>query len=1094
MDENNPLFDLCKIKIELLFLNENFTNLHNYEKELIFYMNKYLWRIEMDTQPPNTTKDERDSEKSSRFTFFEFYTKYLNIKTSNISDTSLLTNKTDFYCNLLFIFEQKEELNKNEEIKYDLMKILLNRNTPKELSHLLIICNDNLDLGFLSNILDKNTYDKISLWEIGNIKKIHKNLEHVLKDIIIKYRIHALNQKIDVNIKDKNFIDENLKIRKNLDILDAYIKIGNYTKSIEHLEELKKTFKIPKELCLLNEYNVVINFLIDYNNDFIDDTNNKMKYKKEIENNFLKVIDDYRNLNQLYLMVNSYLKLLYYLSYFNSIEMKPRISEIIFNLIKEKLHDESKSKLVSNIKFLAYLNISHIYNKINFKRKFFFFLYKAYHNYSKNYNKNDLYGNSSYIDLLIKNIEKYFMNKNNNNNINDIMNYYNYNYETFLELSKIVKLSHYNPRKFIYAKDLNNKNANENDDIDKGPLFVSSIFEGYEQVLQHIRWVKIQMPIYNDLIAYYKGIKNYDKTTFYSLLLLQICNNILNKENQNKYINFIQKKSSKIKFINSYNVVNIPFLLKIIPQRADIKFDFPENIEELKDDLFIYNPWIKKNEDICYYWTLNSIQTIKFHLYNPLNVEISIYQIQLIYDCKNKNNKNNNLFNFFPCSIILPPNQLIEYNYKFKPLKEETFDIIGVEYYLEGVKIKQYIKKDGNGLLFRYINRVENLFNAKIKDNISLNNIKIYPEIPLVQLIPLNEELIEDTSLALFLFQKYKFNFEIHNLSNKSIKEINLVVYAYKKEDYKITLYEGILKDDNNKEYIEPNKSRQFSYDFIQKKSYIHIEFMFYYTFEDENNKNKIKPYLYFKKRLKYKNIFSFTDPEIVPIYSNINFKKILSLEKNYSKYFTSIISNNFYFSFILNFLSTNKIILYEIYCFNKEEDKNILLDKGEFQNKKTLKIFIDKSNKLSNEYIKWKIKDSNIEGVINCFDLLRNIFNIKVQQIFDFNIIKNVYEDFVEFIYEVKNNDKFSYFNMKLKILIYQEDNKNLNMSISLDDNIFVDGQMIHLIEEIKTQEKVSKKIKLFPKKGIIFNTTFLLIDQCKGVLYMPSFFISHK
>ena len=105
MDENNPLFDLSKIKIELLFLNEKFTNYHNYENDLIFYMNKYLWKIQMDNSIQNKIKTDNNPKQ---FYFFEFYTKNLNIKYSNIPDTNLLSNKTDFYCNLFFIFDDKE--------------------------------------------------------------------------------------------------------------------------------------------------------------------------------------------------------------------------------------------------------------------------------------------------------------------------------------------------------------------------------------------------------------------------------------------------------------------------------------------------------------------------------------------------------------------------------------------------------------------------------------------------------------------------------------------------------------------------------------------------------------------------------------------------------------------------------------------------------------------------------------------------------------------------------------------------------------------------------------------------------------------------
>ena len=1094
MDENNPLFDLCKIKIELLFLNENISNLQNYENNLVFYMNKYLWKMKIDNSIFNPSKEEDEPENPSQFYYFEFYTKNLNAKSLNIPDSNLLSNKTNFYCYLLFIFDTKEEFNSKDGSTNSIINMLSSRSTPNELSHLLIICNKNLDLSFITNILDKNTYDIINTWENNNIKKNHKDLEKVLKNILVKYRIYAINKKLDIDEK----INEDLKIKKNLEILDSYIKIGNYQKSIDYLRELKRSFKLPKVLALFNECQVLLNFLIDYNNSYIKG-DCKMEYKKEIENGFLDAIEDYRYLNQIYLMVHAYLKLIYYLSYFNTIKIKQNINDIIYDLYDEKMDDDSKSKMFSNISFLIYLNLSHIFNKINFKRKFFLLLFRAYKNYLNNYKLNESYGNLSYIDLLIKNIEKYFL----KDNTNIDLNYYNYDYGTFLQLCNLIKKSHYNSMNFSFPN--NNeieqeKNTDDNFYLNKGPLSISGIFKGYHQVFHHILWELIQKKIYNILMKYYKGIKNYDKTILFSLELLQICYNILPTEKQTKFINIIQKKSSKIKYINSFNVVNIPILLKIIPLPSEIKFDYFENNEEKGDDLFIFNPWSKKNEKkINYYWTLNSIQSIIIIVYNPLSIEITLNEIKFLYNIKNKNSDNNNLFNFIPCSIVIPPKHRIEYKFHFKPSFEEIFDIIGIEYFFQGVKLKQYIKESGNGLLFRYKNMIDDLYNSSKKDNISLNNIKIYPEIPLVRFIPLNSELIEDTPLSLFIFQKYTFNFDIFNISDKPIKQINVAIYAYKKVDYKISLYETVLKSgDNqiNKPYLEPNKRKKFSYDFIQKKNYIKIEFILYYIYYDEEkkNQNKIKPFLYFKKDLNYRNLFYFSNPEINPVYTNMNFKKILTLEKNYSRYFTSIISNNFHLSFALKLLFLcDKKVSFEIFSLDKNENKDSLLDKGEFTKDKNFKIFVDKSKKISKTYIFWKIEENKIEGIINCFDLLRNIFNKDVEQNFDFDIIKNIKEDYIDFMYNIQNNTKFSYFNMKVKILLYQEDSKNINMSISLQDDIFVDGQLIHMIDEIKPREKISINVRLYPKKGTIFSTTFLLIDQKSGILYMPSFSVSH-
>ena len=229
MEENNILFDICKIKVELLFLNEHFQNIQNYEHNLIFYLNKYLWKIKT-LIPTQKNKEEEDSENTSRYSFFEFYTKNLNRKLSNIQETNFLPTKTDFYLNILYILDKKEDFDKNNEKISDIINILSNISIPKEISYLLIICKDNLDLDFITNILDENTYDIISPWDNDKIMKKHKNLENSLKNIVTKYRINALNQKIDIDIK-KYYSNDNLNIQKNLKILDAYIKIGNFKRN-----------------------------------------------------------------------------------------------------------------------------------------------------------------------------------------------------------------------------------------------------------------------------------------------------------------------------------------------------------------------------------------------------------------------------------------------------------------------------------------------------------------------------------------------------------------------------------------------------------------------------------------------------------------------------------------------------------------------------------------------------------------------------------------------------------------------------------------------------------------------------------------------
>ena len=171
-DENNPLFDLCKINIELLFLNDsNIPNKNNYENSLIFYLNKYLYKIKVENENQN------NNEKNSNFYYFEFNTKTLNIKSLNIPGTDLLSNTTDIFCNILLISDSKE--------KDKLKNIPQNQNFPKELMYTIIFYDKNSELDFNENNfadLDKNSYDLITIWKNNDdLKEIHQQLENALK-------------------------------------------------------------------------------------------------------------------------------------------------------------------------------------------------------------------------------------------------------------------------------------------------------------------------------------------------------------------------------------------------------------------------------------------------------------------------------------------------------------------------------------------------------------------------------------------------------------------------------------------------------------------------------------------------------------------------------------------------------------------------------------------------------------------------------------------------------------------------------------------------------------------------------------------------
>ena len=1088
--DNNPLFDLAKLRCDVFFHSEDECN---YKNEFLYYLIKNLWKIKLQ-------KSEKNKVKYYYFEYSEKKSNDQNTQTSTrkitIPSTCLLSNSANFYVYVLFLFDDEKAKNKAK-----IYNILSHMYFSLDLSHLLIFYHKKIDPSSLLTDVDKKLYDTIQLWEPDKISSVHENLVNSLTNIMDKYKKYisqitsinpyfkeVTNKNNSKNDNYSNFEEAKKNIAiddlfKSLEIVEGFAKLGKFDESLEFLNFLSDGATLtPKEQILFTETKIIIKFISNYNNGLYDEKNQDYdsEYNVDIVNHYFEIIEQYRNIRQYSLMINCYLRLIYYLTYDKKSDDNSHINEIINRLLDELYNNE----ISLNTILLVFLSLAQIYYKLNMNKKAYTLLFIFYQNYvNKKVDLDNKFTN--YIEFLIRNLEKFFIINN-----SKFKNYYTYDYDIFLKISKIFRKANDKPVTFcIYKKNddvLKQKELQLYEEfksrrIEKEErLSCDYIYNGFNQIFRFNLWESIQKKILSLTMKYYKNVKDYDKTILYCLELLEISNNILSEEKQKNIIYIINTKSSKTKKINYYNVVNIPVITKIIPQRSEIKFDLLSNyVLNPEGGLFLFNPWNDDKKLINYYWTVNSINEIIFNLYNPLKIVINLTQVRLIYNSKNKLN----IFSYLPCSITIQPQQFLEYKFKFKPLFEDTIDIIGIEYVFEGLKIKQYIKHDGNGILSEFKNRISSISSTKVKDKISLNNIRIYPEIPQLKLIPLNNELLEDKPLSLYEYQKYIFNFDILNISDKVISEFNVFVYAYKKDDYKITLQEITLK-----ELLEPMAKKNYRFEYIQKKSHKFIEFRFYFSDVNSSCNKSMKPFLFFKKILNCTKLFKFSEFEYKPIYTNVNLKKILNSEKSYAKYFTNIISNLYYIQFDMELLQLiDKKITYKIFGINNNNTENTFIKKNKFR------FFMNKTEKYSNNKIIWKIPEMKIRGEINGFDLLVNVFNQQIEQNFIFDIIKKVDEEneSIEFTYKIKNNTKLIFNDMKMKILLYQEDTNGLNMNIALLDDIFIDGRLIYTINEIKVGETIEIKITVYPEKTMKFSTSFILIDQKLRTLYIPSFSI---
>lgn len=214
---------------------------------------------------------------------------------------------------------------------------------------------------------------------------------------------------------------------------------------------------------------------------------------------------------------------------------------------------------------------------------------------------------------------------------------------------------------------------------------------------------------------------------------------------------------------------------------------------------------------------------------------------------------------------------------KIKPNERGITNIVGIKYEIYNNGCVQFVDWNGNGIFFSYENFSKDTLPSNKKDKINLKNIKIYPEIPLldIKILDASSKVINE-SLDLFENQYYDFSFLLENTGYYAINEIIVNVYAYKKDDYKVSIDEIKVKPscDNNNIIIEKNKSLSYTYSYLHKKQYKKIEFKFYYTSYQLSQTKKfeevsLKPYLYYLKPLRTLKLINFSSLKVIPVLAN---------------------------------------------------------------------------------------------------------------------------------------------------------------------------------------------------------------------------------
>lgn len=869
-------------------------------------------------------------------------------------------------------------------------------------------------------------------------------------------------------IKNNTIIDQ-----KNLFSIqfrcEEYLQIATYDIPLKCFNILNNLVKIPSDQAKFKECQAITSFLIDY-----QEKKSNLSFNNEIEKIFESVFTGYKKAKQQELLSESYLRLITYYTYF------PEKRNIIWEKI-QKLSDEITS-LNALTKYKIFIKLYWILKNIQMEKRAFLFLYLSI---MACFDKNEL---NSLIPPLFDELnfimEIYDIAKNKINSLED-----------FDKLHKILHKNSFKRNKnYTSLRKEENKKENNKKRIEKEHnLYVTKRLKGYYHLILQPQWGPIQLHAFSNLVNYALKIKSTKLHISNLLVALETLSSYISVNEQKKLMLSHNRESMYLQEKLNLNLIKLPILVKIHPLTSNIKFAFNRNFINIKnkkgndnDNIFIYNPWEKK-QNINYFWTVNSYQKILIRFYNPLSTELILTKINLIFSGDNKPFT-------FPSNAILVPQSNTDILYKIKLLSDGATNLLGVKYEIENTVGIQYVDENGNGLFYHFDNYSNDslCLSTNKKELITLRNIKIYPEIPIIWLKVLNEELNNNNKNALILYkyQKFQFDFLITNSSNYPIEKIDIFIYGFKKEDYKVEIEEISLKGsdfEKSQTFIQTGKNYHYKYDYIHKFPYKKIEFKFFYTFKKEGSEG-IKPFLHFITNIKTQQLFSFSNLKTSAMLSDHTLEDIIKNDPKINKgYNYNFCSEKYYTSFSLN--SSNDLnIKMDILNQYDTINSDIIIE----QNKqKEISLIIDDISKINETLLEWKIVNAKIEGKINLYQVIINELNYKFSNTFSFEINQklNQENEYISIDYVIHNKTKKIFKNLKMRIYLYQRIQDSILINKKLDQNIFYEGSLDNIIKEFKPNEELIFNLKLYPNYNEYVHTTCVLIDTEYKIIYIPSF-----
>ena len=1069
LDNMNLLYDIRKIKCELIFFNKN-------KNPIFFDQIKNLLTEKINTVNSFNYQDDHKT----------FFLKYIERDTRDIDSQNefILNGNTCIYIFLTIMspslrqeqitnFEnQIEQLSKVSQLNVVLRTVLIFfYENPEEL-----LKSTDLKTKYPNNIFYVKT----------NLKKIEfKGIEteNQLAMIIKQFVLNGYT----TLIQQKEKLKEKIKYNKyTLDLIKTtageYFQICDFESASaivekcisEYSYEEKGRWEEVKALMLYYSDFTKAEMngkQIEFNQNIIDlmeDARKRYKKEKKYEN----------------AMYNLYRQSNYYMWF-----IPYTINKFDKCLVKAYKMLVIMQPTDPEYKFVQYLRLSELYKRVNIMKK------------------SNMYFLLSSLTCLesqeIKPMLPYMIKKlKNMYDIYDVSKNIIESVEQFNEIHKWLVLNKRKPISFfIKSEDENGIPKYEmtfKKKIEaKKKLSVRRNLENISMYIFKLFWRDIQYYINMNIMGFYNEKKDYENSLIYSLGYLQSMTSMIVPESQKIIMNFNIRNSLSTQKKVFLNISKLPLLMRIIPVTSNIRFDVSTNPnKKKKNDIFLYNPW-EQNKFINnnFYWTTNSYQQIKLQFYNPLDIELEINKIHILFKGVQPT--------VYPSSIVIPPKTSLFIATKIHPNCEGVTTITGVKYEMTNTVGIQYIDDNGNGLFYNYENKYidlakayMNLMGVKLQ-LISLSNIKIYPEIPKLNYTLLGNEFM-DGKLSLFDNQLYTFKFKLENIGIYDVDQLTCYVYVYKANNYKVTLEEINQNVDikkNGGEYV-------FNYVYWHKSIYEKIELKIYYSSKEKTEKSLLeddvllKQYLYYTNTIETFHTFNFSSISIKPMIMSSDINELALIDKkityNYTAYFCS---NKNYIGFLIENIHESKLDI-EVYDeANKEVIRKEIIDG---QKAKEISTVVRADSSLKEICLKWKLIDLyNCQGKILLSDIIP-YYNMNMWKKFSFSLTyekkeeKNENQEAIKYYkcyFKIKNNQKAIHHGLKFQIYIYQSlyhnEGENYIYNNFLDDKLFVEGCLSLNINKLELNEVFNYDINVYPLKKEEFNISCVIFDKDKKEVY---------